>query len=280
VSPTWQSEVGPPVSAPIGPICAVRAALRGTVLATVTYGCLALLLAVRLFEWPFGRPVSPSITRFVCICAVHILGFRYRVRGRPMRGGGVIAANHVSWLDIFALNAAGRLVFVAKSEVRGWPGIGILARATGVLFVDRDRARAAEQTRAFRDRLAGGETLLLFPEGTSTDGLRVLPFKPTLFAALYGPGAPAEGRVQPVTLVYRAPPGADPRLHGWWGDMSFAANLLQVLARRRQGSVEVVFHPPLKAADFPDRKALAGAVEASVRAGLDAAGLGNPSGAG
>jgi 1-acyl-sn-glycerol-3-phosphate acyltransferase len=266
----------PPVAGRVGAAGAMRAVLRGLALGTVTYGCLLVLLILRLFEWPFGRPVTPWITRFVCICAVRIMGFRWRRIGQPMPGGGVIVANHVSWLDIFTLNAARRLVFVAKAEVRGWPGIGILARATGVLFVSRDRARAAEGARAFRDRLDGGETLVVFAEGTSTDGLRVLPFKSSLFAALAGAVAPPGLSVQPVTLVYRAPPGADPRLHGWWGDMAFGPSLWRTLARAEQGAVDVVFHPPLRAADFDDRKTLARAAEDAVRSGLDAAGLGKP----
>lgn len=253
----------------------VRALARGLALGVAVYGGLVVLLAVRLGEWPWGRPVSPHVTHAVCRAAVAILGFRYRLRGKPMRDDGVIVANHVSWLDIFTLNAARPLVFVAKAEVRGWPGIGLLARATGVLFVDRDRARTAEQARAFRARLEGAGALVLFPEGTSTDGLRVLPFRSSLFAALNGPGARPDLRVQPVTLVYRAPSGADPRLHGWWGDMGFAENLWRTLARREQGAVDLVFHPPLRAGDFADRKALARAAEAAVRAGLDAAGLGN-----
>jgi lyso-ornithine lipid O-acyltransferase len=276
VSPTWRSETPPPAIGPVGPAGVARALLRGTALGAVIGGGLLVLLILRVFEWPWGRPLSPSVTRAVCIAAVAILGFRWRLRGQPMRGGGAIVANHVSWLDIFMLNAARRMVFVAKSEVRGWPGVGVLARATGVLFIDRDPGQAAAQARAFRDRLAGGALLALFPEGTSTDGLRVLPFRSSLFSVFCGPGALRGPAVQPVTLIYRAPAGADPALHGWWGDMGFGPSLWQTLARARQGDVEAVFHPPLDPADFADRKALARAAEAAVRGGLEAAGLGKP----
>jgi lyso-ornithine lipid O-acyltransferase len=109
---------------------------------------------------------------------------------------------------------------------------------------------------------------MFFPEGTSTDGQRILPFKSTLFAAFFAPDLRDLVQVQPVTVIWRAPSGADPRFYGWWGDMEFGGHLLSVLASPRQGSVEVVYHHPLRVADFPDRKALALACEGAVRAAL------------
>ena len=94
-----------------------------------------------------------------------------------------VVANHASWLDIFALNAPQRIYFVSKDEVRDWPGIGWLARATGTVFIARKSREAGVQARLFETRMAAGHRLLFFPEGTSTDGRRVLPFKTTLFAA-------------------------------------------------------------------------------------------------
>jgi lyso-ornithine lipid O-acyltransferase len=246
----------------------LRILWRGTILAIVTYGCLVLLLVVRLVEWPLfrqARPVTPYITQFVCKAAFVILRLPLVVRGAPMVGGGAIVANHSSWLDVFALNAADRVYFVAKSEVAGWPGIGFLARATGTLFIRRKVTEAKRQQELFEQRLQGGHRLLFFPEGTSTDALRILPFKSTLFAAFLTDHLKRDLRIQPVTVVYHAPPGQDPRHYGWWGDMDFAPHLLITLAARVQGRVEVVFHPPLRAADYADRKSLAAACEAAVR---------------
>src|SRR6056297_990424 len=130
----------------------LRALARGAVLGGVTFGGLALLLLVRLVERPlFGvrRPVTPWITRFVCRSTFRILGMGYRVEGAPMRGPGAVVANHSSWLDIFALNACQDIYFVAKHEVRAWPGIGWLARATGTVFIARDRRAAPAQVRLF-----------------------------------------------------------------------------------------------------------------------------------
>jgi 1-acyl-sn-glycerol-3-phosphate acyltransferase len=200
-----------------------------------------------------------------------ILGIRHRVRGRPMRGRGAVVANHAGWLDIFTLNAAQRIYFVSKSEVAGWPGIGWLARATGTVFIARKGAEALAQKNLFVARLNAGHRLLFFPEGTSTDGLRVLPFKSTLFAAFFEDGLRETQSIQPVTVVYRAPAGEDPRHHGWWGDMAFGPHLARLLATPRNGSVEIVFHPPVRVADFADRKALAAHCEAAVRSAMPAA---------
>jgi 1-acyl-sn-glycerol-3-phosphate acyltransferase len=174
-------------------------------------------------------------------------------------------SNHASWFDVFTLNACQRIYFVAKSEVRGWAGIGWLARATGTVFIARRGAEAKRQRELFEQRLRAGHKLLFFPEGTSTDGLRVLPFKSTLFAAFFADGLAEELHIQPVSVVYAAPDGQDPRFYGWYGEMDFAPHLLKLLAARRQGSVEVVFHDPVKISDFPDRKALAAHCEAQVR---------------
>lgn len=146
------------------------------------------------------------------------------------RGSGALVANHASWLDIFVLNALSRIYFVSKAEVAGWPAIGWLARATGTLFIERDPKQARAQAQQMEDRLRAGHRLLFFPEGTSTDGLRVLPFKPTLFAAFFGQNQPPGLQVQPVSVSYHAPAGAPARLYAWWGDMDFGSHLLTVLA--------------------------------------------------
>ena len=108
-------------------------AWRLPVLALVVFGGLAVHLTLRLFERPlFGlrRPVTPHVTQAVCKTALAVIGLPLAVTGRPMAGRGAVVANHVSWLDIFVLNAPQRVYFVSKSEVAGWPGIGWLARAT------------------------------------------------------------------------------------------------------------------------------------------------------
>lgn len=254
----WKS--APFVRPAIGPMGWWRVAWRGGLLATVTYGGLFLLLVLRLIEWPlFGlrRPWTPHITQGVCRAACGILHLPVGVRGAPMVQTGAMVANHASWLDIFVLNACTTLYFVAKSEVRGWAGIGWLARATGTLFIARKGTEARTHQAMLEQRLQAGHRLLFFPEGTSTDSLRVLPFKSTLFAAFFSPALVRDMHVQPVTLQYTAPKGADPRFYGWWGDMDFAGHLVMLLAAPRQGRVEVIFHPPVPVDAFEGRKPLA-----------------------
>ena len=243
--------------------------LRGGVLGLVTYGGLALLLLLRLIERPLcgqARPVTPFITQGVCKAAFAILGLPLTVTGTPMQQKGAVVANHASWLDIFTLNAVQRIYFVSKAEVAGWPAIGWLARATGTVFIARKGTEAKRQQEVFEDRLRAGHKLCFFPEGTSTYAVRVLPFKSSLFQAFYTHGLDRVMFIQPVTVVYHAPPGQDARYYGWWGDMAFGPHLLMTLAARRQGRVEVIFHPEVPVDAFPNRKDLAAHCERVIRA--------------
>lgn len=267
MSPTWMSEEAPARAHP-GMAGRGRLILRAVPLVLLVFGGLLVMLLLRLIERPlFGqaRPWTPFITVFVCRTALRIMGLPVTHHGTPMVHPGAIVANHSSWLDIFALNSAAPLYFVSKSEVAQWPGIGWLARATGTMFVNRRKREAAAQKTLFEARLAAGHRLLFFPEGTSTDGQRVLPFKSTLFAGLMAESAPKGLWVQPVTVAYRAPDGEDARFYGWWGDMSFTPHLAQVLAQAGQGQVDVTWHAPLEVAAFSDRKALARDCEEFVR---------------
>ena len=233
--------------------------IRGALLIITVFGGLALMLILRLVERPiFGqaRPVTPYLVQTVCRIALFLLGIRLRVIDKIQPDAKAMVANHSSWLDIFVLNAAMRGYFVSKAEVSKWVGIGWLARATGTVFVERKRGQA----RAHRDLLAGrfelGHRLIFFPEGTSTDGLRGLPFKSTLFDAVT-PGSKPGAKVQPLSVIYRAPAGLDARIYGWWGDMSFAPHLIGLLCTLRNGSVTIMAHEPVCPSDFADRKALA-----------------------
>lgn len=267
MSATWYGPP-PPQDAPIGTRGWMRVVLRGLPLAVLVFGGLVTLLVVRVFERPvFGasRPITPHITVFVCRNALRIMGVVLRVQGAPITGRGAVVANHSSWLDIFVLNATKRIYFVSKEEVAAWPGIGWLARATGTVFIERNRARAAEQTKVFQRRLGAGHRLLFFPEGTSSDGQRVLPFKSSLFAAFFDPDLKDSLAIQPVTVTYKAPPDQDQRFFGWWGDMTFDAHLLKCLAQGGGGQVALTYHDPLYVRDFADRKTLSAACEDRVR---------------
>lgn len=268
MSETWKDEEHYPVEYPISAAGWLRVLWRGLVLGAVTFGCLALLLLVRLIERPiFGlrRPFTPFITQFVCRTAFVVMGISFSTKGELMRQRGAVVANHSSWLDIFSLNARKRIYFVSKAEVASWPGIGWLARATGTVFINRDPREAKAQKEVFEARLMAGHKLLFFPEGTSTDAVRVLPFKPTLFAAFFTDHLRDEMHIQPVTTLYHAPEGEDARFYGWYGEMEFGPHLLKVLASPRQGRVELIYHDPVKVSDFSSRKTLAAYCEQVIR---------------
>lgn len=271
MSTTWQSDAPPPPPAPMGAIGWLRVLVKTPILGLIVFGGLVLLLLVRLIERPLcglNRPLTPHITVFVCRVSLRILGIGLGINGRIDPHASAVVANHSSWLDIFVLNARQRVYFVSKSEVARWPGIGWLAQATGTVFIDRDPRKAAAQKTLFQSRIAAGHRLLFFPEGTSSDGLRVLPFKSTLFAAFFDEALRDHASIQPVTLHYTAPQGQDARFFGWWGDMDFGSHFLKVVAAGAGGQVGLTYHPPLSIREEKNRKTLATATELIIRQGL------------
>jgi len=208
-----------------------------------------------------------------------LMGARIRVKGTRLKGGVLMAANHTGWLDIPILSAAAPVSFVAKREVNTWPFFGTLARLQRTVFISRDeRSKAAEDRDQIRKRLLQGDALVIFPEGTSDDGNRVLPFKSSLFgAAEISLGEDANGKpryapVQPVSIAYVGlhgmPMGREDRpFFAWYGDMELVPHLWESF---KMGPVDVVveFHPPLSVEAAGDRKKLAALAEAAVRAGV------------
>lgn len=267
---TWRDAVPPPSAPPAGLRDWLRVLRRGGGAVLVLLAGVLLILPMRGVERLFHgrrRPWTGRLVQMVCRLTLACMGIRRSCRGKPMRGPGAVVANHSSWLDILVLNAAMPVFFVSKSEVAGWPGINILTRVTDTHFVVRDPRLASAQAREFAERIQAGHRLLFFPEGTSTDGQRLLPFKPTLFQGFLDPALPEGLAIQPVSARYEAPRGADSRFYGWWGDMDLGPHLLAVLAARRQGRVTVVLHDPIPVAGLT-RKTLASACEDAVRQGL------------
>ena len=202
-----------------------------------------------------------------------ILGFEVRTHGRRAETRPTLfVANHVSWIDIVVLSSLFPISFVAKSEVGLWPFFGTLARLQRTVFVERRASRTAAHRDEIGRRLAEGGDLILFPEGTSSDGGRVLPFRSALFSVAE---RRIEGRplaVQPLTVAYTGIDGMPltrrrrPEV-AWYGDMELAAHLWGALKARRI-RVDVVFHQPVTIDEFPDRKALAAHCRGAVADGL------------
>jgi 1-acyl-sn-glycerol-3-phosphate acyltransferase len=268
----WNGAEPPTVPTP-GPAGRVRMVLRGLAAAVWTAGMFAVFLLARGIDLFVRRvwlgPVmalAPWVVHGWARGALALLGLRLRMVGRPMDHPGAVVANHSSWLDIVVLQRAMRVFFVSKSEVAGWPVIGLIGRAIGTMFIERRPVEAKRQQAVLYRRLKRGDRMCIFPEGTSTDGQRVLPFKSALFGVFLDPELHGRLWVQPVAIRYRAPAGLPATFYGWWGEMDFGAHLARVLALSRGGEVEVAFLEPLRAADYTGRKALAEAAQAAVQA--------------
>lgn len=270
---TWDSALPPPDMA-MTRAERRRAAWRFMLLALGLVPTLVALVMARALDVVLhagARRVSPRVVQGYSAVLIRVIGLRTEHSGVVMNQPGALVANHASWLDIFVLNACAPVQFVAKAEVAGWPGIGFLARMAGTVFIRRDRSDATAQPRRLAAEVRRGHRLVFFPEGTSTDGTLILPFKATLFQAFLAPDMPRGMAVQPVSIRYKAPVDAERRFYGWWGSMAFASHFMRVLGQGCQGRVDVVFHPPIACSPNQGRKALSARAEAAVRAGFDAA---------
>ena len=244
----------------------LRAALVLFSFASLT---IPLMPVQQLFVWFWPR-MAKKFPMYYHRLVLRILGVRVSIDGEVLkRGPAIFAANHVSWLDIVILSAVAPVSFVAKRDVKSWPFFGALAQLQRTVFVDRDRRHTTATSRdEMRDRLNAGDMLVLFAEGTSGDGARVLPFKSAFFSAAEHSGA----SVQPLSIVYTGhrnlPMTRRLRpLYAWYGDMDMPPHLWSAMAH---GPIEVkiICHPPLTIAAMGDRKSMARHAEKAVRQGL------------
>ncbi len=249
-----------------------RAALR--IIAIVAWTLVSFAIQRLMLAVPgrgkitFARIYWASVCRIMGM-QVRVVGDLGAVRARAGRRPVLFVSNHSSWVDVPVLGGQLEAAFVAKSEVGSWPLIGTVARLGRTAFVSREPARAAREGEAMAERLRRGDDLILFPEGTSSDGSRVLPFH----AGFFSLAKPLPGRdrvpvpleaipiVQPVSLVYDRlggmPVGRAGRpIFAWFGDMDIATHCWR-LAKWRGMRATILLHEPLDPADFPSRKALA-----------------------
>ena len=234
-----------------------------------TMSLMPLQMVGLLLRCPWTSALPVFYHRWCC----RILGFRVRVIGMPTTDRPVLfAANHISYTDITVLGSIIPGSFIAKAEVANWPFLGWLARLQRSVFVDRKMRSTATQRDAISKRLSAGDALVLFPEGTSGDGNRVLPFKSALFAAAQQGTDSRPVIIQPVSLAYvrldGMPIGRVYRpLFAWYGTVDLAPHMWSMVGL---GTVEVVieFHPPTSLTDCGSRKALARYCYARIAGGV------------
>lgn len=205
-----------------------------------------------------------------------ILGITLKIDGTVVQDRPVLlVCNHTSWLDIPVISAVAPVSFVAKLEVGGWPFVSALARLQRSVFVDRTRRQATgDAATEITGRLKQGDTIVLFAEGTSSDGNRVLPFKTSLFGAVSGQSVPTDANavVQTAAVVYTHVRGvpltrADRPRIGWYGDMEMTSHAWGVL---KSGPITATIkvNPPIPLSEFKDRKDLALKTERAVRSAV------------
>lgn len=210
---------------------------------------LARLAAHLLHAWLAAHALAPRLrpaarARFMRRSArqlLRALAVDVRVRGTPAGDARLLVANHVSWLDTYAVHTVEPARFVAKAEVATWPVIGAIAERFGTIFIRRGCVRSAARTvGALAEALCRGDSVAAFPESTTSDGRDLLPFFPAMFQAAVLTGA----RVQPVALRYRDAAGAPSAAAPFVGTMS-VLDSLRLLLREPRLTVEVCFCPPL-----------------------------------
>ncbi|MEZ5774899.1 MAG: lysophospholipid acyltransferase family protein [Hyphomicrobiaceae bacterium] len=265
--------------------------IRGSAILALFLLMTLPLMPVQALLIALGSPLARHLPTWYHRRVCRLLGIRIRVTGQLQAGRPLlVVANHVSWLDIPVMSTLGPVSFIAKREVGTWPFIGWLARLQRTAFVDRDRRSAArDQAGEIARRLAAGDTMILFPEGTTGDGNRLLPFKSTLLgAAVPGRGdrmVAAEGSpgraaaladlavpdrplVQTLAIAYThvhgMPIGRMLRpVFAWYGDMDVPGHAFEVL---KSGPIDVriAIGEPVALDTIPDRKVLARYAESRI----------------
>jgi lyso-ornithine lipid O-acyltransferase len=249
--------------------------LRGLLIGTFFFTMTPLLISAQWLLDKLGLPgwgfIATRYYRVLC----RLLRLRIRVVGEPVHDRAVLfVSNHVSWVDILVIGSIAPVAFVAKSEVADWLLVGVTARLQRTVFVNRARRhQTSEAVSQIVKRLVGGTSVVLFAEGTSSDGNRVLPFRSALLgavehAAVHG-GAAHNILIQPMSIGYTGlhgiPMGRQHRpLVAWYGDLDFMPHIKAFIAH---GAVDAVvsYGDPVPADATADRKAMTKRLEGAVR---------------
>lgn len=251
-------------------MAAVRAVCILIALTLVTLVLIPLQWVAMKLGWSLQRQLPLLWHK----AASRLIGIRVHQHGkmaeqRPL----LVAANHCSWLDIVVIGCTAPLSFIAKSEVAGWPILGLFAKLQRTVFVDRQRrSDTGRVAKAIANRMVQGDAMILFAEGTSSNGNEVLPFRSALVGAVHHAMSSDDdvaAYVQPLSIAYTRlqgmPMGRSWRSHvAWYGDMELAGHLWGVL---KEGGLDIdlSWGEPVPIEKATDRKRLTRDLEDQVR---------------
>lgn len=213
--------------------------------------------------------IPTTYYRLTCL----IFGIKVILSGERASGHVLYVGNHLSYIDIAAVGSYLNATFISKADVRDWPIFGLLATVGKTVFIERSRDAVTKCIQDIKKTLSGGRSLILFPEGTSTNGTDVIPFKSSVFEILLNKELKDNLIVQPFTItitnidkreIHKA---KDHDLYAWYGDMEFTPHLWE-LAKSKGAELLITFHPPRAAADYADRKTFAADCHKDVQEGL------------
>jgi len=262
----WQGRIAAArgETTPISAIGWIRIAARTLTLLMLILVFVPLHYIYRIFA--YGSPFPMLFLRY----AGRVCGARVKTVGTHLKRDVFFVANHVSWIDILAIAGASGTAFVAKAELQGSPIVGWLASLNRTVFVKREhRMGVAEQINALKEALADNWSVTVFPEGTTTDGQSLLPFKTSMLSVLEPP--PPGVLVQPVLLDY----GRAAEWIGWIGQEGGLNNAKRVLARAGSFELQLHFLEPFSPEDFRGRKAISAEARRRIEEALCEA-LGKP----
>ncbi|MCB2091042.1 MAG: 1-acyl-sn-glycerol-3-phosphate acyltransferase [Alphaproteobacteria bacterium] len=246
---------------------ALRASLKLTLIVTTALVLLPLYLLTYGFGTKCRRAFSLPFFKVCLTCA----GLDLKITGFANTDGvNFYISNHVSYLDIPILASLRHGLFVAKTDVASWPFIGFLAKITRTHFVSRKATDTLRERKNISHSLENGDAIFLFPEGSSSNGLDILPFKSGLLSTALLPLKSSNIVIQPISIIYGPEISPQERdYYAWYGDMDLCPHIWQLLGRKEKLEVIVTFHKSRCPSTFNDRKDLTKWAEQEIRSGLE-----------
>ncbi len=264
---TWEKENLDDIP-PIGFFHILKGLLRLLVFLPSTIFLVLIFLILKIILKPLNLNYPVFLIRKLwSILILRLFGLKLKVIGKQSYSSTIFVSNHISWTDILVIQSVLDIIFVAKSDVKKMPGLGFLASIANTVFIDRNPQKISKDSLILKKKIEKGELICFFPEGTSTDGLRVLKFKSgffqLLFDRIYNQNKYIK-KVQPLSIFYKVQnKNLSKDFYGWWGSMGIISHITKILCLS-SGSVELKFHDSLNSEEFSDRKEIALAAENTI----------------